>query len=230
MKGARVLVIDDERAIRKLLRISLESEAYDYAEAVDGRDGLAQVSTGHPDVVVLDLGLPDMDGLVVLQRIREWSQVPVIVLTVRDSEVDKVALLDAGADDYITKPFSVPELLARIRAALRHKTSPNEESHYQCGGLEVDLAERNVRMHGQPVRLTPTEYEILKLLVRHAGKIVTQRQILKDVWGPHAIEQTQYLRVHVAQLRKKLEQDSSLPRLIITEPGVGYRLAPSDAA
>jgi two-component system KDP operon response regulator KdpE len=182
-------------------------------------------ATSRPEVIILDLGLPDVDGLAVLKRLREWSQVPVIVLTVKDAETDKVALLDAGADDYVTKPFSVPELLARIRVALRRRLPQDAKPLFTSGPLEVDMASRTVRVLGESVRLTATEYEILCLLIRHAGKVVTQRQILKEIWGPHAVEQTQYLRVYIGQLRKKIETDPSRPRLILTEPAVGYRLA-----
>lgn len=225
MTAARILVIDDEAAIRRLLKISLEAEGYLYLEAPSGREGLVMASTSRPEVIILDLGLPDLDGLAVLKRLREWSPVPVIVLTVKDAETDKVALLDAGADDYVTKPFSVLELLARVRVALRHRLPQDAEPLFTSGPLEVDMASRTVRVRGESVRLTATEYEILRLLIQHAGKVVTQRQILKEIWGPHAVEQTQYLRVYVGQLRKKIESDPSRPQLILTEPAVGYRLA-----
>ena len=177
-----------------------------------------------PELIVLDLGLPDMDGAVFLKRLREWSTIPVIVLTVKDSETDKVALLDAGADDYLTKPFGVPELLARIRVSLRHSLQETSEPIFRSGDLEVDLTDRTVKMRGEPIRLTATEYELLRILVRHAGKVVTQRQLLKEVWGPHAVEESQYLRVFIGQLRKKLERQPAQPELIQTEAGVGYRL------
>jgi two-component system KDP operon response regulator KdpE len=215
MTGSRVLVIDDETAIRRLLRISLEPEGYILLEASEGKEGLVTASTQRPDLIILDLGLPDIDGMTVLKRLREWSKIPVI---------DKVTLLDAGADDYLTKPFSVPELLARIRAALRH-TQPSEMQAIFCSGhLEIDLSARTVSISGKPVKLTVTEYDILRLLVRYAGKVVTQGHLLKEIWGPHATEQTQYLRVYIGQLRKKLEKDPPRPELILTEPGVGYRL------
>jgi two-component system KDP operon response regulator KdpE len=224
MTGSRVLVIDDETAIRRLLRISLEPEGYILLEASEGKEGLVTASTQRPDLIILDLGLPDIDGMTVLKRLREWSKIPVIVLTVKDSDIDKVTLLDAGADDYLTKPFSVPELLARIRAALRH-TQPSEMQAIFCSGhLEIDLSARTVSISGKPVKLTVTEYDILRLLVRYAGKVVTQGHLLKEIWGPHATEQTQYLRVYIGQLRKKLEKDPPRPELILTEPGVGYRL------
>ena len=224
MSGTRILVIDDEKAIRRLLKISLESEGYALLEASDGTDGLVKASTQRPDLIILDLGLPDIDGLTVIKRLREWSSVPVVVLTVKDSDIDKVTLLDSGADDYLTKPFSVPELLARIRAALRHTQPPDMEAIFRSGRLEVDLSARAVFVSGNQIKLTATEYDILKLLVRYAGKVVTQGHLLKEIWGPHASEQSQYLRVYIGQLRKKIEKDPSRPELILTESGVGYRL------
>jgi two-component system KDP operon response regulator KdpE len=228
MSGTRILVLDDEASIRRLLKISLESEGYTLLEASAGKEGLVTASTQRPDLIILDLGLPDIDGLTVLKRLREWSTIPVIVLTVKDSDIDKVTLLDAGADDYLTKPFSVPELLARIRAALRHTRPSDMEAVFHSGHLEVDLSSRRVSLAGKPVRLTATEYDILRLLVRYAGKVVTQGHLLKEIWGPHSSEQTQYLRVYIGQLRKKLERDPSRPELILTEPGVGYRLIAPD--
>jgi len=225
MNRAKILVIDDEAAIRKFLRVSLEAEGYSIVEAVSGKEGLVQAAGARPDVVIMDLGLSDMEGLEVLRRIREWSSVPVLVLTVRDAEQDKVQLLDAGADDYLTKPFSVPELLARLRVAERHYYSKEETgSVFHSGPLEIDFAARIVKVKGQEVRLTATEYGILRLLARNAGKVVTHRQILKEIWGPNSVEHTQYLRVYVGHLRKKLESDVSGPELLLTEPGVGYRL------
>ena len=218
------LVVDDEIQMRRLLRISLEGAGYKTIEAVDGRDALVQAATHRPDVVILDLGLPDMDGLTVLQRLREWTQVPVVVLSVREGDDDKVAALDAGADDYVTKPFSTPELLARLRAARRHVQPDEGQTVFRAGALEIDLAARRVTRQGQEVRLTATEYALLRLLVRHAGRVLTHRQILREVWGPHAAEQTHYLRVYVARLREKLESVPSRPALLMTEPGVGYRL------
>lgn len=219
----KILVIDDEAAIRKFLRVSLEAQGFKVEEAVSGQEGLAQAIAFRPDLVILDLGLPDIEGFEVLARLREWSQVPVLVLTVRDAEEDKVRALDGGADDYLTKPFSVPELLARIRVAERHRLPASESPLFQTGDLEVDLAARSVKVKGQEVRLTATEWEILRLLIEHAGKAVTHRQILKQVWGPNSVEHTQYLRVYVGHLRKKLETANSGP-FIRTEPGVGYRL------
>ncbi len=228
MTGVRILVIDDELAIRRFLKISLEAEGHTYIEAGTGQDGLVAAATQRPELIILDLGLPDMDGSVVLKRLREWSPVPVIVLTVKDSETDKVALLDAGADDYLTKPFGVPELLARLRVALRHKQSAVAEPVLRTADLQVDFTDRTVSIRGEIVRLTATEYELLRILAQHAGKVVTQRQLLKEIWGPQAVDQSQYLRVYIAQLRKKLERDPSSPDLIITEPGVGYRLRLAD--
>ncbi len=224
MKGARILVIDDEPAIRRLLKLSLEAEGYDFIEASQGKDGLTAAATMRPDLIILDLGLPDIDGIAILKNLREWSNVPVIILTVKDFDIDKVTLLDAGADDYLTKPFSVPELLARIRAAIRHSQPIDMEAVFRSGDLEIDFSARTVSIAGESVKLTVTEYDILRILVRYAGKVVTQGHLLKEIWGPHAVGQTQYLRVYIGQLRKKLEKDPSHPRLIITEPGVGYRL------
>lgn len=228
MNGARILVIDDEQAIRRFLRISLEAEGYTYLEAENGEGGLVAAATHRPELIILDLGLPDADGATVLQRLREWSSVPVIILTVRDSESEKVTLLDAGADDYLTKPFGVPELLARVRVALRHKQSDASEPSIRAGELEIDFADRTVLLRGETIKLTATEYELLRVLAQHAGKVVTQRQLLKDIWGPQSVEQSQYLRVYIAQLRKKLERDPGQPAYILTEPGVGYRLRPGD--
>ena len=225
MNRHKILMVDDEAAIRKFLRVSLEAEGYSVAEAASGKEGLLQAATQRPDLVVLDLGLSDMDGLEMLKTLREWSTVPVLVLTVRDSERDKVALLDAGADDYLTKPFGIPELLARLRVALRHRVpSSGLEPVFRSGPLEIDFSARQVKMRGQEVRLSATEYGILCLLARHAGKVVLHRQILKEIWGPNSVEHTQYLRVYVGHLRKKLEGTDSKTSLILTEPGVGYRL------
>ena len=219
-----VLVIDDELQIRRLLRVSLEANGYRVSEAATGQEGLVEAAQRRPDVVILDLGLPDMDGVTILKRLREWSQVPVLVLSVRDREEDKIAALDHGADDYVTKPFSTGELLARLRVAQRHSASPDEVSVFRTGPLEVDLVARVVRVKGKEVRLTSTEYSLLRLLVQHAGKVLTHRQILREVWGPTYVEQTHYLRVYMAHLREKLEADPAQPALLITEPGVGYRL------
>jgi two-component system KDP operon response regulator KdpE len=221
--GAKILIVDDELAIRRFLQIALKAQGYEVSEATSGNEGLQMVTVFHPDLVILDLGLNDLDGLTVLQRLREWSEIPVIILTVRNSDADKVALLDAGANDYLTKPFSVPELQARIRAALRQVKSASEEPTFRSGSIEVDFASHVVKRDGEEIRLTATEYELLKLLVKNAGKLLTQRQLLKEIWGINAIKHTHYLRVYIGQLRKKLESDPSRPKHIITEPGMGYR-------
>ena len=218
-----VLVIDDEPQIRRLLRVTLEANGYSVTDAPTGKDGIVQAAQSRPEIILLDLGLPDLDGVEVLKRIREWSKVPIIILSVRDREDDKIAALDAGADDFVTKPFSSGELLARLRTTLRHSQPQTTSVLFQSGDLEVDLANRQVRKKGQEVKLTPTEYALLRLLVVHAGKVLTHRQLLTEVWGPNAAEQTHYLRVHIAHLREKLEDDASQPKFILTEPGVGYR-------
>jgi two-component system, OmpR family, KDP operon response regulator KdpE len=223
-----VLVIDDEVQIRRLLRITLEAGGYKVLDAVNGRDGLVEAATRHPDMVILDLGLPDMDGVAVVKRLREWSRVPVVVLSVRDRDDDKVAALDAGADDYVTKPFSTPELLVRLRVALRHAQPAEDEVVFRSGGLVVNLAERRVSVKGEDIRLTATEYSLLRLLVRHAGKVLTHRQILKEVWGENAVTHTHYLRVYMARLREKIEPVPSRPILLMTESGIGYRLITLD--
>ena len=218
------LVIDDEPQIRRLLRVTLEANGYRMFDAATGSDGIAQAAQRQPEVILLDLGLPDLAGMEVLKRLREWSSVPVIILSVRDHEDDKVAALDAGADDYVTKPFNSAELLARLRAVLRHARPQGAEAIFQSGGLEVDLSARVVRKHGQEIKLTPIEYSLLRLFVTHAGRVLTHRQLLTEVWGPKAAEQTHYLRVHMAHLREKLEANPAQPAHFITEPGVGYRL------
>ena len=224
--GATTLVIDDEPQIRRLLRVTLEANGYRVLDAPNGNEGLTQAAQHRPDVVLLDLGLPDLDGLAVLKRLREWSHVPVIILSVRDREDDKINALDAGADDYVTKPFGAGELLARVRAALRHNHGQAADSLFQSGDLEVDLGARVVRKRDQEVKLTPTEYALLRLFVTHAGKVLTHRHLLSEVWGPKAVNQSHYLRVHIAHLREKIEDDPSQPKLIITEPAIGYRLTP----
>jgi two-component system KDP operon response regulator KdpE len=222
--GLRVLVVDDESAIRKLLRSSLEPAGFQVSEARNGAEALREAAALRPDIVLLDLGLPDMTGLQVLQKLRHWSHAAVLVLTVQDQEEDKVALLDAGADDYLTKPFGVPELLARLRVLERHRKDEGESPVLKVGSLELDFAARQVRLRGKELKLTKIEYEFLRVLARHAGKVVTQRQILKEVWGPEAVEHNHYLRIYAAQLRKKIEDVPAEPKLILTEPGVGYRL------
>jgi two-component system KDP operon response regulator KdpE len=218
------LVIDDELQIRRLLRVCLEAKGYRVSEAATGQEGITQAAQYPPDIVILDLGLPDMDGVAVLKRLREWTKVPVVVLSVRDREEDKIAALDNGADDYVTKPFGTGELLARLRVAQRHAQSQSENVVFRSGGLEVDLAGRTVTLNGKMVKLTATEYALLRLFVQHAGKVLTHRQILREVWGPNYTEQTHYLRVYMTHLREKLEAEPSSPTLLITEPGIGYRL------
>jgi two-component system KDP operon response regulator KdpE len=218
------LVIDDEPQIQRLLRVTLEANGYRVFDAATGSDGIVQAAQRRPDVVLLDLGLPDLEGLEVLKRLREWSRVPVIILSVRDREDDKVAALDAGADDYVTKPFNSAELLARLRAVLRHVQPQGADAIFRSGDLEVDLSARVVRKRGQEIKLTPIEYSLLRLFVTHAGKVLTHRQLLTEVWGPKTVEQTHYLRVHIAHLREKLEANPAQPEHFITEPGVGYRL------
>ena len=219
-----VLIVDDEVQIRRLLRVTLEANGYQVLEAAKGLDGLAEAAQRNPDVIILDLGLPDMDGLTVLKRLREWSRAPVLVLSVQEGDVDKVTALDNGADDYMTKPFSTAELLARLRVVQRRAQPVADNAVFRSGPLEVDLAARVVRLKGQEIKMTPTEYSLLRLLVRNAGKVVTHRQILKEVWGPAYGDQTHYLRVYMAHLREKLEANPSRPELLTTEPGVGYRL------
>lgn len=222
--GAQVLIVDDETQIRRFLRISLEANGYHVHETTSGEEAIVRTAQLRPDLVILDLGLPDIDGLEVLKRLREWTQTPVIVLSVRDSDRDKVAALDAGADDYLTKPFSIDELMARVRTAQRHAQPQTEEVVFTSGRLQVDLTRRLVSVGGEPVKLTPTEYALLRLLIQHAGKVLTHQQILRAVWGPEYIHETHYLRVYFAQLRQKIEAKPALPEIILTEPGVGYRL------
>ena len=217
------LIIDDEVQIRRLLRVALESENYQVDEAQTGQQGLVEIANRKPAIILLDLGLPDMEGLEVLKRLREWSEAPVLVLSVRDDEAGKVAALDAGAEDYVTKPFSTPELLARLRAAQR-KTRPEEEvSVFKSGDLIVDLTARVVTRAGHEVKLSATEYALLRLFVRHPGRVLTHRHILREIWGPKSEEHRQYLRVYVTHLRQKIERDPTAPVLIRTESGIGYR-------
>jgi two-component system KDP operon response regulator KdpE len=221
----KALVIDDEPQIRRLLTITLEANGYRVVTANSGREGLVLAAQHRPDVIVLDLGLPDLSGPEVLRRLREWTQTPVIILTVQDAEADKIEALDGGADDYVTKPFNTGELLARLRAARRHADkSLAEEPVFKTGDLVVDLVARRVTRKGLPVKLTATEYALLRLFIRHAGKVLTHRQVLREVWGPNHEEHTHYLRVYMAHLREKLEPKPAQPELFITEPGVGYRL------
>ncbi len=222
--GLQVLIVDDEVQIRRFLRISLEAHGYRVYETADGQEGILKTAQLRPDLVILDMGLPDMDGLEVLKRLREWTQTPVIILSVRDSDRDKVMALDAGADDYLTKPFSMDELLARIRTAQRHAQPQTQEATFTSGHLHVDLTRRLVTVQGESIKLTPTEYALLRLLIQHAGKVLTHQQILRAVWGPEYVQETHYLRVYFAQLRQKIEANPALPEIILTEPGVGYRL------
>ena len=227
---ALVLVIEDEGAIRRFLRAGLEGQGYHCVEGGTGGEGITQAATRSPDVILLDLGLPDLDGLAVVRRIREWSGIPIIVLTARGQERDKIDALDGGADDYVTKPFSMPELLARMRVALRHRTragSDPETSVLEFGNLRIDLARRRVSVGDAPVQLTRIEYRLLTTLARHAGRVLTHEFLLREVWGPAYTDQHHYLRVYMAQLRHKLEPDPGRPRLLMTETGVGYRMAES---
>jgi two-component system KDP operon response regulator KdpE len=226
MADPAVVVIEDEAQIRRFLRVTLHAQGYRLFEATTGAEGLVEVATRQPDVVIVDLGLPDVDGLEVIRRIREWSPVPVIVLSARGGERDKVAALDAGADDYVEKPFGTDELLARVRVALRHAAGGTRDADavFTVGGLTVDQARRVVTVDAHEVHLTPIEYKTLTILVHHAGKVLTHRQLLREVWGPTHVEHAHYLRVYMGQLRRKLERDPAQPRYLLTEPGVGYRL------
>ena len=219
----RVLVVDDEPQIRRALGINLRARGDEGDLAESGGEALELAARGHPDVVVLDLGLPGIDGVEVIEGLRGWSQVPVIVLSVRDAEADKVAALDAGADDYVTKPFGMDELLARLRAALRRSAPAEEDSVVTTADFEIDLVSKRVTRGDEEVRLTPTEWHIIEVLVRNAGRLVAQRQLLQEVWGPQYGTETNYLRVFMAQIRRKLEPDPSRPRYFVTEPGMGYR-------
>jgi two-component system KDP operon response regulator KdpE len=222
-----VLVIEDDVQIRRFLRTTLTSSGYRLLEAATGNEGINKAALNAPDVIILDLGLPDLDGLEVMRRLREWSLIPVIVVSAREQERDKVAALDIGADDYLTKPFGTSELLARIRVAQRHalrQMQESEEPYFRVGGLHVDLAHRQVLVDDREVHLTPLEYRLLTTLVRFAGRVMTHRQLLREVWGPSYTNENHYLRVYMGQLRHKLEADPTRPRYLITEPGVGYRL------
>lgn len=219
-----LLVIDDEKQIRRLLRVTLESEGYKVREAETGCLGLQEIAHQAPDGIVLDLGLPDLDGVEVIRQLREWSKVPVLVLSVRDREEDKIAALDTGADDYLTKPFSGRELLARVRAILRRMPAASEPAVIRIGQIEIDQSARIVRRDGVAVHLTAKEYALFQLLVQHRGKVVTHRQILRELWGPKAEENTHYLRVHMTHLRQKLETDPHAPQHLKTDAGIGYRL------
>jgi two-component system KDP operon response regulator KdpE len=222
-----ILLIEDEQQMRRFLRITLQSQGYRLIEATTGNEGLLQAASRNPDVVLLDLSLPDIDGLEVARRLREWTQTPIIVISAREQEQDKVKALDFGADDYLTKPFNANELLARIRVALRHSVrgrSGRSEPIFTLQNLRVDLAQRLVFLDDKEVHLTPIEYKLLTVLIRHAGKVITHRQLLLDVWGPAHVNEVQYLRVYMTQLRHKLETEPARPRFLMNEPGVGYRL------
>lgn len=218
------LIIDDEIQIRRLLRAALEAAGYRVAEADQGQLGISETALRRPDVVVLDLGLPDLDGLEVLRRIREWSRVPVLIVSVRDEPEEKVAALDAGADDYVTKPFDTTELLARLRAVQRRADPAHEAPEFVAGSLRIDFVGRQVKVANAEVRMTPIEYALLRVLALNAGKVVTQRQLLREVWGPNAENQSQYLRVHLTHVRHKLAEAGLSVRALRTEPGIGYRL------
>jgi two-component system KDP operon response regulator KdpE len=227
--GPLVLVVEDEAPVAKFLRMSLEAHDYRVLEAARGRDAVRMATQYVPDVVLLDLGLPDLDGLEVTRAIRGWSALPIVVVSARGQERQKVEALDAGADDYLTKPFSLPELLARLRVALRHAAPAGAaQNAFRCGALEVDFEARQVRSAGREVHLTPIEFKLLAVLTRNAGKVVTQKQLLQEVWGPQSTAETQYLRVYMTHLRRKLEPGAPWPRLFVTEAGVGYRLVGGD--
>jgi two-component system KDP operon response regulator KdpE len=221
---SRILIIDDEAAIRSLLKVSLENSGFETCEAENGKTALERASEFHPHLIILDLGLPDMNGSQVMKQLRTWTTIPILILTVNDDEATKVALLDGGADDYLTKPFSVPELLARVRVGLRHNDTEEATPVFRSGDLEIDLNKKLVKVASENIKLTLTEYELLSLLVRHNGKVVPQIQLLTAVWGKIAADQSHYLRIYIGQLRKKIEKDPSAPAHILTDPGIGYRL------
>lgn len=222
--GLRVLVVDDERAIRRYLHAALNAQGYTVYEASGGKDALNMVVADRPDLIILDLGLPDIDGVEVTRQLREWTHIPIIILSVREQENDKIDALDAGADDYLTKPFSSGELMARMRAALRHSMQTAAEPVFKMDNLNVDLTRRLVKMDGEEVSLTPTEYDLLRILVQNAGRVLTHRQLLRQVWGGAYESEAHLLRVNMSNLRRKIEPDPTRPHYIITEPGVGYRL------
>lgn len=222
--GLRVLVVDDERAIRRYLHAALNAQGYTVYDVGSGQECLNAVVADKPDLVILDLGLPDLDGVEVTRRLREWTQIPIIILSVREQEEDKIAALDAGADDYLTKPFSSGELMARIRVAMRRSMQSTSEPVFEADGLKVDLARRKVTANGQEVSLTPTEYELLRVLVQNAGRVITHHQLLRQVWGLAYESEAHLLRVNMSNLRRKIEPDPTRPHYILTEPGVGYRM------
>ncbi|MBN1583430.1 MAG: response regulator [Anaerolineae bacterium] len=223
-EGIRVLVVDDERAIRRFLQAALDAHGYAVFEAASGEEAVRSVIADRPDLVILDLGLPDIEGIEVTRRLREWSTIPIIILSVREQEADKIGALDAGADDYLTKPFGIGELMARMRVVLRRVAEPETSPVFQIGDLVVDLARRRVTVKGEEISLTPTEYDLLRVLVQHAGKVLIHRQLLRQVWGMGYESELHLLRVNVSNLRRKLEPDPTRPQYILTEPGVGYRL------
>lgn len=220
----KVVIIDDEISICRFLRVSLEAHDFEVFEAHTAQEGIQEVIARRPDLILLDLALPDLSGMEVLRNVRQWAKIPIIVLTVRDEEEQKVQALDLGADDYVTKPFGVPELLARVRVAIRHAEKTQDEPIFRTGPLEIDRSARVVRVQGKEIKLSPTEYDLLRVLADHAGKVVTHRMLLQAVWGPNSTEHTQYLRVYVGQLRRRLRVTDDVPELIKTESGVGYRL------
>jgi len=225
--NVKILIIEDEPQIRRFVRTALIAQNFDVLEAENGKDGLIAAETGKPDLVILDLGLPDMDGVEIVRRIREWTPIPIIVLSARTTESVKIATLDRGADDYLAKPFGIGELMARIRVSLRHSTNASKDAHgeYINGTLKVDLTHRRVFIGDQEIHLTPIEYRLLGVLIRNAGRVITHRQILREVWGPSHSEDSHYVRIYMAQLRHKLEKDPAQPQFLLTEAGVGYRLS-----
>lgn len=222
-QNLKVLIVDDEPQIRRLIKVSLEGHGFRVIEAANGKAGIDQVLGSKPDIILLDLGLPDIDGKEVIRTVREWSTIPIIILSARDQETEKVEALDIGANDYITKPFGVGELMARIRVCLRSMVGGSDESQLHCGDLVIDLAKHQVTLSGNEIKLTPTQYDLLKVLAQNAGKVLTHRQLLKKVWGTES-DDTQYIRVYIGQLRRKIEADPSRPKYLITESGIGYRL------
>jgi two-component system KDP operon response regulator KdpE len=224
MSSVKVLVVDDEASIRRFLRVTLTSQSYVVLEATSGKEALARVTEDKPDIIILDLGLPDIDGIEVTHLLREWTRMPIIILSVRGAENDKIAALNAGADDYLTKPFGVGELLARLRAALRRTAKTPDDPVFTSGNLKVDLSKRSVTLSNNEISLTPNEYGLLRMLVIHAGKVLTHRHLLREVWGVEYGDEFHMLHVNISNLRRKIEPDPARPQLIITEPGVGYRL------
>jgi len=222
--GQRILIVDDETPIRRYLRAALSAQGFAIYEAANGQDAINAVLANHPDIIILDLGLPDFDGIEVTRRLREWSQTPIIILSVRETENDKIAALDAGADDYLTKPFSTGELMARMRVVMRRMTNKPDDPVLQVGSLKMDVSRRIVTVDENPILLTPTEYEILRLLLQNAGRVLTHHQLLKQVWGTSYESEMHILRVNISNLRRKIEPDPARPHYLLTEPGVGYRI------